>query len=64
MTFATLAVMTALCLLIPVALPVSAVSAVILLYFYPYATLTLLSMLLLGWVAFLYLKRKIRNAHN
>ena len=42
MTFITLAMMTVLCLLIPVALPVSAISAVILLYFFPQQTLALL----------------------
>ncbi len=42
MTFITLAMMAFLCLFIPVALPVSAISAVILLYFYPQQTLALL----------------------
>ena len=64
MTFITLAMMTALCLLIPVALPVSAISAVILLYFYPQQTLALLIVLALAGVAFLYLKhRRKRRAY-
>ena len=56
MTFITLAMMTALCLLIPVSLPVSAISAVILLYFFPQQTLTLLVVIALVGVAYLYLK--------
>ena len=64
MTFITLAMMAFLCLLIPVALPVSAVSAVILLYFYPQQTLALLVAIALGGVAFLYLKhRRKRRAY-
>ena len=63
MTFITLAMMAFLCLLIPVALPVSAISAVILLYCYPYHTASLLGVLLLGWVVFLYLKRRYSNAN-
>ena len=62
MTFITLAMMTALCLLIPVTLPVSAISAVILLYFYPQQTLALLVAIALGGVAFLYLKHR-RKRH-
>ena len=56
MTFITLAMMAFLCLFIPVALPVSAISAVILLYFYPQQTLALLIVLALVGVAFVYLK--------
>jgi hypothetical protein len=64
MTFITLAMMTALCLLIPVALPVSAISAVILLYFYPQQTLALLIVIALVGVAYLYLKhRRKRRAY-
>ena len=64
MTFITLAMMTALCLLIPVALPVSAISAVILLYFYPQQTLALLVVLALVGVAYMYLKhRRKRRAY-
>ena len=62
MTFITLAMMTALCLFIPIALPVSAISAVILLYFYPQQTLALLVAIALGGVAFLYLKHR-RKRH-
>jgi len=64
MTFITLAMMAFLCLLIPVALPVSAISAVILLYFYPQQTLALLVAIALGGVAYLYLKhRRKRRAY-
>ena len=64
MTFVTLAVMSFLCLLIPIALPVSAISAVILLYFYPQQTLALLVLLALVGVAYLYLKhRRKRRAY-
>ena len=62
MTFITLAMMAFLCLFIPVALPVSAISAVILLYFYPQQTLTLLIVLALVGVAYLYLKHR-RKRH-
>ena len=58
MTFITLAMMTALCLLIPVALPVSAISAVILLYFYPQQTLALLVVIALTGFAYMYLKHR------
>ena len=64
MTFITLAMMAFLCLLIPIALPVSAISAVILLYFYPQQTLALLVSIALGGVAYLYLKhRRKRHVH-
>jgi uncharacterized membrane protein YfcA len=64
MTFITLAMMTALCLLIPVALPVSAISAVILLYFYPQQTLALLVVIALVGVAYMYFKhRRKRRAY-
>ena len=62
MTFITLAMMTALCLFIPIALPVSAISAVILLYFYPQQTLALLVAIALGGVACLCLKHR-RKRH-
>ena len=61
MTFVTLAVMSFLCLLIPIALPVSAISAVILLYFYPQQTLALLVLLALVGVAYLYLKHRRKS---
>ena len=64
MTFITLAMMAFLCLFIPIALPVSAISAVILLYFYPQQTLALLAVLALGGVAYLYLNhRRKRRAY-
>ena len=64
MTFITLAVMAFLCLFILVALPVSAISAVILLYFYPQQTLALLVVIALAGVAYLYLKhRRKRRAY-
>ena len=63
MTFITLAMMAFLCLFIPVALPASAISAVILLYFYPQQTLALLIVLALGGVAYMYFKdRRKRHA--
>ena len=64
MTFITLAMMTVLCLFIPVAFPVSAVSAVILLYFYPQQTLALLAVLMLGGAVFLYLKWRKPHVHT
>ena len=64
MTFITLAMMTVLCLFIPVAFPVSAVSAVILLYFYPQQTLALLAVLALAGILYLYLNhRRKRRAY-
>ena len=62
MTFITLTMMAFLCLFIPIALPVSAISAVILLYFYPQQTLALLVAIALGGVAYLYLKHR-RKRH-
>ena len=65
MTFITLAMMTLLCLFIPVAFPVSAVSAVILLFFYPQQTLALLIVLALAGVVYLYLNhRRKRRVHT
>ena len=64
MTFITLAMMTLLCLFIPVALPVSAIAAVILLYFYTTQTLALLAVLALAGVLYLYLNhRRKRRAY-
>ena len=64
MTFVTLAMMAFLCLLIPIALPVSAISAVILLYFYPQQTLALLVVLALVGVAYMYvIHRRKRRAY-
>ena len=62
MTFITLAMMAFLCLFIPIALPVSAISAVILMYFYPQQTLALLVAIALGGVAYMYLKHR-RKRH-
>ena len=62
MTFVTLAMMAFLCLFIPVALPVSAISAVILLYFYPQQTMALLVVIALVGAAYLYLKHR-RKRH-
>ena len=64
MTFITLAMMAFLCLFIPIALPISAISAVILLNFYTQQTLALLIVLALVGVAYLYLKhRRKRRAY-
>ena len=64
MTFITLAMMTALCLFIPIAMPIAAVGIVILLYFYTQQTLALLTVLVLAGVAYLYLNhRRKRRVH-
>ena len=64
MTFITLAMMAFLCLFIPVALPISAISAVILLYFYPQQTLALLVVIAVAGIAYMYLKhRRKRRAY-
>ena len=62
MTFITLAMMAFLCLFIPIALPVSAISAVILMYFYPQQTLALLVVIALAGVAYLYFRHR-RKRH-
>ena len=62
MTFITLAMMSLLCLLIPVALPVSAISAVILLYFYPQQTLALLVAIAVVGGAYMYFRHR-RKRH-
>ena len=62
MTFLTLAMMAFLCLFIPIALPVSAISAVILLYFYPQQTLALLVVLALIGGAYMYFRHR-RKRH-
>ena len=65
MTFITLAMMTLLCLFIPVALPVSAIAAAILLYFFPHETLALLVVFALGGGLYLYLNhRRKRRVHT
>ena len=64
MTFITLAMMTVLCLFIPVARAISAFGAVILLFFYPQQTLALLAVLALAGVLYLYLNhRRKRRAY-
>ena len=62
MFFTTLMLVTALCLLIPFTRLYGVVGSVVLLYFYPYHTLTLLGVLLLGGVTFIYLRRRNSNA--
>ena len=62
MLFATLAGVTALCLLIPVTRLYGVLGAVITLYFYPVHTLTLLGVLVLGGVAYFYFNRR-RKSH-
>ena len=62
MFFTTLMLVTALCLLIPFTRLYGVVGSVVLLYFYPYHTLTLLGVLLLGGMAFIYLRRRNSNA--
>jgi uncharacterized membrane protein YfcA len=58
MTFITLAMMTALCLFIPVAVPFAALGAVILLYIFPQQTLALLVVLASVGVAYMYLNHR------
>ena len=62
MTFVTLAMMAFLCLFIPIALPVSAISAVVLMYFYPQQTLALLVVIALAGVAYMYFRHR-RKRH-
>ncbi len=60
--FFTLAVITALCLLIPFTRMYGVIGLMILLYFYTQLTLILLAVLLLGGMAFIYLRRRNSNA--
>lgn len=63
MLFMTLAVVTVLCLFLPLTRLYGVMGAVITLYFYPYYTLTLLGLLLLCGIAYLYfIHRRKRNA--
>ena len=65
MTFITLAMMTLLCLFIPVARALSGIGVVILLFFYPQQTLALLIVLALAGVLYLYLNhRRKRRVHT
>ncbi|MEN8108481.1 MAG: LPXTG cell wall anchor domain-containing protein [Pseudomonadota bacterium] len=63
MTFITLALMTTLCLVLPFTRSFAVIGAVILLYFFPQQTLALLGVLLLGGVAFIYIKRRKHRAY-
>ena len=54
MLFTTLVAVTALCLMIPFTRMYGVIGAVITLYFYPTNTLTLLGVLVLGTVAYIY----------
>jgi LPXTG-motif cell wall-anchored protein len=60
--FFTLVLITVLCMLIPFTRLYGITGAVILLYFYPYHTLTLLGVLLLAGVTFIYFRRRNSNA--
>jgi hypothetical protein len=63
MLFMTLAVVTVLCLFLPLTRLYGVMGAVITLYFYPYYTLTLIGVLVLGGIAYLfYNHRRKRNA--
>jgi len=62
MLFTTLAVVTAVCLFMPFTRSYGVIGALITLYFYPYHTLTLLGVILLGGVAYLYLNHR-RKRH-
>jgi hypothetical protein len=62
MLFTTLVVITALCLMIPFTRMYGVIGAVVMLYFYPYHTLTLLGVLALAGVAFIYLSHR-RKSH-
>jgi len=62
MLFTTLVVITALCLMIPFTRMYGVIGAVITLYFYPVHTLSLLGVLALGLVIFIYLKHR-RKSH-
>ena len=60
--FFTLAVITALCLLIPFTRLYGVIGLMILFYFYTQLTLTLLGILLLAGVTFIYFQRRNSNA--
>jgi LPXTG-motif cell wall-anchored protein len=62
MLFTTLAVTTVLCLIVPFARLYGVIGLMILFYFYTQLTLTLLGVLLLAGVTFIYLRRRNSNA--
>ena len=62
MMFMTLLVITVLCLVIPFTRMYGVIGSVALLYFYPYITLALVGVLILGAAAFYYFKRRKSNA--
>ena len=61
MLFTTLVVITALCLMIPFTRMYGVIGAVVMLYFYPYHTLTLFGVLVLGGAAYFYWRKS--HAH-
>ena len=64
MLFMTLAVVTAVCLFVPVTRLYGVIGSVITLYFYPYQTLALLGALLLAMGAYFYFNhRRNRRAY-
>ena len=62
MMFITLLVITVLCLAIPFTRMYGVIGAVALLYFYPYVTLALIGVPILGAAAFFYHQRRKSNA--
>ena len=62
MLFMTLAVVTAVCLFMPFTRMYGVTGAVITLYFYPYHTLTLIAVLIMAGITYLYLKHR-RKRH-
>jgi len=62
MHFTTFVVITALCLLIPFTRMYGVLGAMITAYFYPTQTLALLGAIVLGWVVFIYYKRRKSHA--
>ena len=64
MLFMTLAVVTAVCLFVPVTRLYGVIGSVITLYFYPYQTLALLGALIVAMGAYFYLNhRRKRRAY-
>ena len=64
MLFMTLAVVTAVCLFVPVTRLYGVIGSVVTLYFYPYQTLALLVVLASVGVAYMYLNhRRKRRAY-
>ena len=57
MLFTTLVAVIALCLMIPFTRIYGVIGTVITLYFYPYHTLTLLGVIVLGGIAFIYWRK-------